>query len=132
MARLLVVEDERSIRQALCFELEDEGYEVYAASGYSEALSILNALPFDCIISDVFLENGNGALLMNHIRKNYRALPFIGITANPDAELAVQLKSVLKDRFFVKPFLFPQLKKKIGEVLKLKMYGMDRLPQPVF
>jgi CheY-like chemotaxis protein len=118
MAKILVVDDERSVRQAICFELEDDGYEVFHASDYSEAISAYRAFNCDIIISDIFLSKGDGIQLMNMIKNDKKEIPFIAITAFPDSELASQAKSILKDRFFEKPFYAPLLKKKIFELLQ--------------
>jgi len=118
MAKILVVDDERSVRQAICFELEEDGYEVFHASDYSEAISTYRAFNCDMVISDIFLDKGDGIQLMNMINNDEKEIPFIAISAFPDSELASQAKSILKDRFFEKPFYAPLLKKKIFELLK--------------
>jgi DNA-binding NtrC family response regulator len=118
MAKILVVDDERSVREAIRFELEDDGYEVFHASDCIEAISVYHAFNCDMIIADIFLNKGNGIQLMNLINKDKKEVPFIAITAFPDSQLASQAKSILKDRFFEKPFYAPLLKKKIFELLK--------------
>ncbi len=118
MALILVVEDERSIRQAIYFELVDEGYDVHCASGYREAESALRAFDYDLIISDIFLDDGNGVQLMELARKMNKQTPFIVISAFPDSDLALQVKQALDDRFFEKPFFAEALKEKACEILK--------------
>jgi hypothetical protein len=46
-----------------------------------------------------------------------KKIPFIGMTAFPETKLGLKAKSILKDRFFTKPFLAPSLKEKVNEVL---------------
>ena len=118
MALILVVEDERSIRQAIQFELNDEGYDVHCASGFQEALSALRAFDYDLIISDIFLDDGNGVQLMEIAKKLNKQSPFIVISAFPDSDLAMQVKKALNDRFFEKPFYAEDLKLKAGEILR--------------
>ena len=120
MALILVVEDERSIRQALSFELLDEGYTVHCASGIQEAVSALKAFQYDLIISDIFMDDGQGTQLMDLARKLNKKIPFIIISAYPDSDLAVRVKEILKDRFFVKPFYAAALTAKAGEILRTK------------
>ena len=122
MAKILVVEDERSVRQAICFELEDDGYEVVPVSNYPEAISAYRAFGCDMVISDIFLNKGDGIQLMNMINKK---IPFIAISAFPESKLATHAKSILKDRFFEKPFYAPLLKEKVLELLK-KSRAMER------
>ena len=126
MAKILVVDDERSVRQAICFELEDDGFEVFHASDYSEAISAYRAFGCDMVISDIFLNKGDGIQLMNMINEDKKEVPFIAITAFPESELASQAKLILKDRFFEKPFYTPLLKEKVFELLK-KSSALDGL-----
>ena len=119
MAKILIVEDERSIRQALRFELEDQGYEVGDASDYSEALSAIRAFDYDLVISDIYLNNGDGVQLIRNAYEEKKDIPFIGITAFPTSELALKAKLILKDRFFEKPFLASAIKEKVDEVLSV-------------
>ncbi len=113
MSRILVLEDERSVRQALRFELEDQGHDVIDVNNYSEAVSACNAFDCDLIISDIFLDEGNGVQLLNR----EKTTPFIGITAFPETRLGIQAKAMLKDRFFEKPFPLRSLMDKVNELL---------------
>jgi DNA-binding NtrC family response regulator len=119
MAKILIVEDERSIRQALRFELEDQGYEVGDASDYSEALSAMRAFDYDLVISDIYLNNGDGVQLIRNTYEDKKDIPFIGMTAFPSSDLAQKAKLILKDRFFEKPFLASAIKEKVNEVLSI-------------
>jgi DNA-binding NtrC family response regulator len=121
MAKILIVEDERSIRQALRFELEDQGYEVGDAADYSEAVSALRAFDYDLVISDIYLNNGDGVQLIRSTYDNKKDVPFIGMTAFPTSDLAQKAKLILKDRFFEKPFLASAIKDKVDEVLNISI-----------
>jgi len=121
MAKILIVEDERSIRQALRFELEDQGYEVGDAADYSEALSALRAFDYDLVISDIYLNNGDGVQLIRYAYDEKKDVPFIGMTAFPSSDLAQKAKLILKDRFFEKPFLASAIKAKVDEVLNVRI-----------
>jgi DNA-binding NtrC family response regulator len=119
MAKILIVEDERSIRQALRFELEDQGYEVGDAADYSEAVSAMRAFDYDLVISDIYLNNGDGVQLIRTTYDEKKDVPFIGMTAFPTSDLAQKAKLILKDRFFEKPFLAAAMKEKVNEVLSV-------------
>ena len=121
MKKILVVEDERSVRQAICFELEDNGYEVIYASNYQEAVVALKAFQCDAVISDLFLGKDNGIQLLNIINGRPRKVPFIAITAFPESELATQARLLLKDCFLEKPFSAPILIDKVQQLLACKV-----------
>ena len=120
MPRVLLVEDERSILKALSFELEEEGFEVFHATNYQEAVSFLTALECDLIISDLFIDSdsGDGIRLLNKVRSGEKHIPFIAITAYPETNLAREAKKTLQDCFFIKPFAVGDLKKKVFELLE--------------
>ena len=121
MAKILIVEDERSIRQALRFELEDQGYEVGDAADYAEAVSAMRAFDYDLVISDIYLNNGDGVQLIRNAYDDKKDVPFIGMTAFPGSDLAQKAKLILKDRFFEKPFLASAIKDKVDEVLNIRI-----------
>ena len=120
MPRVLLVEDERSILKALSFELEEEGFEVFHATNYQEAVSFLTALECDLIISDLFIDSdsGDGIRLLNKVRSGEKHIPFIAITAYPETNLAREAQKTLQDCFFIKPFAVGDLKKKVFQLLE--------------
>ena len=132
MALVLVVEDERSIRQAICFELLDDGCDVHSASNFQEAVTYLRAFQYDLIISDIFLNDGTGMQLMNLAKKMSKNIPFIVISAFPESDLAIRLKKALKDRFFEKPFSAGALKTKAYEILENSLLDRSGLSDPMF
>jgi len=115
--KVLIVDDERSVRQALRFELEDQGFQVVYATDFNEALSALRAFDFDIVITDVYLNKGDGIQLMNKVKKRRVEVPFILLSAFPDSDLAIRAKQLLKDRFYEKPFFMPALTEKVHELL---------------
>lgn len=132
MAKILIVEDERSVRQALLFELMDEGYDVHCASGFEEAASAMRAFRYDVVISDIFLDDGNGMQLMELTKRISKPTPFIVISAYPDSDLALRIKDIVKDRFFEKPFHTNALMEKVGELLENPLLGNHSVPQAAY
>lgn len=132
MARILLIEDERSIREALRFELEEEGYEIYHTSDFYEAVNMVKTFSIDLIISDIFFQNGNGFQLMNHIQDIQNNIPFIMMTAYPESELAHHIRDILDDRFFEKPFFIGQIKQKISEIMNLGLRSKEKVFQVAY
>jgi len=116
--KILIVDDERSVRQAICFELEDAGYDVINASNYQEAMDLYHMSGADMVITDLFLENGSGMDLVEKIKQEKEGIPYIVITAFPDSELGEQAKSICKERFYTKPFFMNSLTNQINEIFK--------------
>lgn len=67
----LVVEQEEVNRQMLIYQLEQEGYSVYGASGGIDAIRLLEDQPIDLVILDWSLDDMSGDELCRHIRKDY-------------------------------------------------------------
>ena len=120
MVKILIVEDERSIRQALRFEFEDLGYEVGFAADYEEAISAIRAFDYDLVISDIYLNNGNAVQLLRQAYDDKKEVPYIAITAFPGSDLSKCIRMILKDRFFEKPFCTTALRAKVDEILALR------------
>jgi len=89
-SKILVVDDERSIREVLEIVLKKEGFDVCAASSAEEGLVKLKATEFDVIISDVKMADMTGIDLLREIRNNNYGGQFILLTAFATAETAIQ------------------------------------------
>jgi two-component system response regulator AtoC len=89
-ARILVVDDEVNIREALAALLEDDGYMVTAVSCIEEAMTSIRESPFDLVISDLLMERGSGLDLLQWIRESCPATEIIILTAYGTVESAVQ------------------------------------------
>ena len=66
--KLLIVEDESSLRELLARALRKEQYVVETASTYAEASDKLAAYSYDCILLDIMLPDGNGLQLLERLR----------------------------------------------------------------
>src|SRR5262245_10059039 len=89
-AKILVVDDERSIRELLEIFLKKEGFEVAGATSAEEGLARLKSTEFDLIISDVKMGDMTGIDLLREIRANNYGGQFILLTAFATAETAIQ------------------------------------------
>ena len=116
--KILIVDNERSVRQALCFELEAAGYDVIYASDYQEAIDLYRLSGADLVITDIYLDSGNGIDLLQKIKKEKGDVPFIIISAFPDSELSEQAREMYKEYFYEKPFFMDQLTNQIDEIFK--------------
>jgi len=89
-ARLLIVDDERSIRELLEIFLRKEGYEVRTAPSVSEALTVIKSIEFDLIVSDIRMPDMTGIDLLRTVRSNGFNGQFILLTAFASADAAIQ------------------------------------------
>lgn len=89
-ARILIVDDERSIRELLEIFLKKEGYQVTSTSSAEEALTQVKAAEFDLIVSDIKMSDKTGIDLLREVRTNGFNGQFILLTAFASAETAIQ------------------------------------------
>src|SRR4030095_1662054 len=89
-ARILIVDDERSIRELLEIFLRKEGYEVQTASSVSNALSVIKSTEFDLIVSDIRMPDMTGVDFLRTVRTNGFNGQFIPLTAFASADAAIQ------------------------------------------
>ncbi|MBN1381700.1 MAG: response regulator [Deltaproteobacteria bacterium] len=115
--RLLVVDDEQSMRELLAEYLKEFGYEVVCAENGQEALKLYKMTPFDIVISDLIMSPVDGMELLGEITKFDPDAVFIMITGHPSIESALQaIKKGAKD-YISKPFNIDEINLKIARVL---------------
>lgn len=103
MKKIFVVDDEKSILEALEFMLLEEGYEVKTASRGSVLLRLDGDLP-DLIVLDVLLSGEDGREIARELKKKDKTknIPIIMISAHPNADRTI--KECGADEFLPKPF----------------------------
>jgi DNA-binding NtrC family response regulator len=115
--RVLVVDDEPSMRELLTEYLNDFGYEVACAANGQEALKYYKETPFDVVISDLVMTPVDGMELLSEIQKFDPDAVFIMITGHPSIESALKaINNGAKD-YISKPFNIDEIKLKIERVL---------------
>ena len=87
--KVLVVEDDSTLREALCDTIEYGGYRVWSACDGAAALQQLERQPVDLIISDVQMAGMGGERLLREVRARSPELPFVMITAHGSVQHAV-------------------------------------------
>ncbi|WP_224363435.1 response regulator [Hyalangium versicolor] len=80
-ARILVVDDEESMRITLAANLELEGHQVVEASTGEEALSLVKQQPVDVVLADIRMPGLHGVELNRHLRREQPGLPVVLMTA---------------------------------------------------
>jgi DNA-binding NtrC family response regulator len=118
MARLLVVDDESSIRLLYSQELGEEGYDVVTAGSAVEAVEKLQNDQFDLILLDIKLKNESGLDLLQKIVKDRHDLPVVLCSAFSCYK--DDFSAWLADGYVVKSSDLQELKDEIKKVLAKK------------
>lgn len=103
MVKIVVVDDEQSIRALISLYLEDEGFTVIEKESAQEALDFMFGNPVDCVITDIMMPGMDGYKLSKEIR-GYSNLPMLMITAKSEQQDLVQGFHAGTDDYLTKPF----------------------------
>ena len=102
-ARILVVDDDDSLRRVTQVQLEQAGYAVTTAAGPEQALEELERAPFDLVLSDLKMPGMSGVELLRRVRELYPEIVFILVTAFGSVETAVEAMKLGAYDYITKP-----------------------------
>ena len=116
--RILIVDDELSMREYLSILLEREGYEVGVAGNAEEALRQIDGSLFDLVISDVQMPGLSGIELLARIKQVTPETAVLMVTAFSTAEQAVEAMKLGAYDYIAKPFKNEEIKVLISKALE--------------
>ena len=118
IVRILVVEDERKLAQALHTALKAEHYEVVVAPTGEDGFFRANAESFDLVLLDLMLPGRNGLEILQTLRKRQLQTPVLILTARDGIEDRVLGLDLGADDYLVKPFAPPELLARVRALLR--------------
>jgi two-component system, OmpR family, response regulator MprA len=117
--KVLVVDDERAVRESLRRALELEGYEVELAGDGEEALERLNApAAADAVILDVLMPGIDGLEVCRRLRSDANAVPVLMLTARAEVDSRVAGLDAGADDYLPKPFALAELLARLRALLR--------------
>ena len=114
--KILITEDDATIREGICAYLYEFGYEIIEARDGREALSKFESNKIDLVILDIQIPFINGLDVLRKIREKSN-LPVLILTAFSDEEFKITAFSNLADGYLEKPFSLPVLKAQIDALI---------------
>ncbi|MFB4275258.1 MULTISPECIES: response regulator transcription factor [unclassified Nonomuraea] len=117
-ARLLVVDDEPALREALQSSLEFEGYKVVTADDGQEALAAVAAEPYDAVLLDVMMPRLDGLTACRRLRASGNHVPVLMLTARDAVGDRVSGLDAGADDYLVKPFELDELLARVRALLR--------------
>jgi two-component system response regulator MprA len=126
--KILVVDDERAVRDSLRRALELEGYNVELAADGEEALYRLesNGEP-DAVILDLLMPGMDGLEVCRRLRRNGRRLPVLMLTARDEIESRVAGLDAGADDYVTKPFALDELLARVRALLRRTTSGSGEM-----
>ncbi|WP_417013820.1 response regulator transcription factor [Alistipes sp.] len=116
--KILIVEDEPSLREIMLRAVGREGYVVETAATFAEADARVAGYSYDCILLDIMLPDGNGLRLLERIRELRKRENVIIISARNSIEDKVSGLELGADDYLAKPFHTAELLARIRSVLR--------------
>ncbi len=107
--RVLLVEDERKVRETLVQDLHAEGHEVQAEATGLAGFARARSSGFDVLILDLGLPDRDGLDVLRELRASGSALPVLALTARDALEDRIKGLDCGADDYLVKPFAFTEL-----------------------
>lgn len=91
---VLIVDDEKDIRETMKLNMELDDFNVLIASGGHEAIQVLTNNYVDFIISDIRMPEGDGVSLLNYVKKYYQSIPHVVLVSGYSEITAAEVKDL--------------------------------------
>ena len=118
--KILIVEDDASLREIIQRSLEKERYVVESAADFLSALDKIEVYDYDCILLDIMLPGGSGLEVLQRIKELRKKENIIIISAKDSLEDKVAGLELGADDYLAKPFHLAELTARIRSVLRRK------------
>lgn len=133
VARILIVDDDESIRKTLSLILEEEGYTVDMAQNGKEAIKKSQAKLYNLALIDIRLPDMEGTELLTRIKETTPRMRKIIVTGYPTLQNAVEAVNRRADAYVMKPFDVDRVLSAIKDQLKKqeeeKRYSQERVAE---
>ena len=116
--KLLIVEDEPSLREIMVRTLRGERYVVEEAADYASALAKLEDYDYDCILLDIMLPGGSGLRLLERLKELRKSAGVIIISARDSLDDKVEGLELGANDYLAKPFHLAELSARIRSVIR--------------
>jgi sigma-B regulation protein RsbU (phosphoserine phosphatase) len=129
---ILIIDDDLTIRKLIGHNLKANNYNIFEAPGAPEGFKILEGEKVDLVLCDVTMDEMDGFSFCHKVRENenYRALPFIFVTAKTSQEDKNRALEAGGDDIITKPFDVNDLLIKVGALIRrsdiYKIYGAKK------
>ena len=126
MNRVLIVDDNETMRSGIALVVERMGHEAIAAASGPEGLARLKEQPFDLVVTDYRMEEMNGIEVLEAVKEQFPDTDVIIITAYGTIEIAVEAMKKGAVDFITKPFPPEALRLKVDKVMEYRAARQER------
>jgi two-component system, OmpR family, response regulator MprA len=130
--KILVVDDDRALREALRRALTLSGYDVQLADGGAQALEMLAQAPPDAVVLDVSMPDVDGLEVCRRLRRIGHRVPVLILTARDAVADRIDGLDVGADDYMVKPFDVGELRARLRALLRRTAPNEEASEEPAF
>lgn len=116
--RLLIIEDDETLRESLCAQLKNEGFGIEQAADGKEGLYFALEYPVDLAIIDLGLPEISGLEIIREVREKGKTYPILILTARDRWQDKVDGLSAGADDYVVKPFHYEEVSARVNALLR--------------
>jgi DNA-binding NtrC family response regulator len=122
--RILVVDDDRTVRSAIAEFLNDEGFQTDTSENAKAAVTKMKTVKYDIVVMEVSLPRYSGGYsgryLLNHIHNRYPTVKTIVVTGDATIETGLESFRLGASCWIRKPFSLVTLRDRISDIIRLK------------
>jgi DNA-binding response OmpR family regulator len=130
MTTILVIEDDRALREGLVLNFELHGYKVDAAADGEEGMQKAFDIRPDLIVLDIMLPGWSGLDILTELRDRQENVPVLILSARGSTDNKVEGLNIGADDYLAKPFELPELLARVEAMLRRR--GVDHPAEPPF
>ena len=120
--KILIIEDEKVIRESIVTYMTDERYLCETAVDYASALEKVEMYEYDCILLDITLPGGNGLSLLKELKRTNRLDGVLIISARNALDDRVEGLNLGADDYLTKPFHLSELSARVAAIIRRKQF----------
>lgn len=120
MHKILIIDDDTSLRRVLEYNLQEEGYEVFAAAGGEEGLFLFDGQQPDLVVTDLKMPGISGFQVLAAVKERSAQTPVLVITAFGAVETAVEAMKLGAYDYITKPFNRDELRLAVKKALEMR------------
>ncbi len=127
--KILIVEDEPSLRESILAYFTEEGNICETATNYADAMEKIAIYAYDCILLDLTLPGGDGITLLSKLKKSNKNDGVLIISARNSLDDKIAGLNLGADDYMVKPFHLSELKARVTAIVRRKSFDGNNVIQ---